>query len=129
MKILKEQSKNFAGDIVTTYDFDNLGTINDFMHIINVFMQCGVKIKSVRVREFGDYDAGNDSIIYTDVSKLNLMYNDFLGKTIQCYVIIGNFNDCELVASIYPNSNRLKISYLPQLKDYVNNVAGKISRM
>ena len=128
MKVIKESSKVFAGDIVSTYDFEQLNNVNDALKIIDTFIRSGVDVKSVKVSELGDIGDGGKTVIYTDITKVGLIRTDFSGRVIECFDIVGYYNNYKLVASIYPNANRLIISYPPQCKAFIDNMIGSLSK-
>ena len=128
MKIINEQSRKLTRNNVSTYDFDKIDSLNDIIKIIKIIEESGVIIKGIKVSEFGDYDDGNKVIIYKDIETFKKVSSDFAGCMIDSYGIVGQIENLDIFAEIYPDINRLKIYYLPDIKEKIETIKNSFSR-
>ena len=52
---------------------------------------------------------------------------DFAGKKIDLYKLIGSIDDYRLVASVYPDLNRLELEYAPMNKIQLDSMIAELN--
>ena len=125
MKVIKSTSRTFEDNILDYYDFDRLSSFNDIKTLIAALEKIKFELKSIYVSEFGDYDSGTLKCSYSKENIDNIL-TDFKDKQIDLFKLIGSVDDYRLVATIFPDINRLELEYSPeskaQLKDMLSNL-------
>lgn len=115
MKIVRTDFLNYSTGQRDMYDFDKLSSLDDLKKIAKMLIDNNFKIDKIVVREFDDYENGPLVMRY-DLSGIDNIAKDYLGKTVQTYDITGKYNNSDFIASIVPRCNRLIIDYQSEYK-------------
>ena len=127
MKILNTTSKTFEGNNLDYYDFDKLSSFEDVKFLLEYLEKIKFKLDYFYVSEFGDYEDVPLRVSYSkdDIDKV---LTDFAGKKIDLYKLIGSIDDYRLVASVYPDLNRLELEYAPMNKIQLDSMIAELNR-
>ena len=126
MKILNTTSKTFEGNNLDYYDFDKLSSFEDVKFLLEYLEKIKFKLDYFYVSEFGDYEDVPLRVSYSkdDIDKV---LTDFAGKKIDLYKLIGSIDDYRLVASVYPDLNRLELEYAPMNKIQLDSMIAELN--
>ena len=126
MKILNTTSKTFEGNNLDYYDFDKLSSFEDVKFLLEYLEKIKFKLDYFYVSEFGDYEDVPLRVSYSkdDIDKVLI---DFADKKIDLYKLIGSIDDYRLVASVYPDLNRLELEYAPMNKIQLDSMIAELN--
>ena len=126
MKIINSKSSTFDGNIIDYYEFDKLSTLDDVLLILSELEKAKFILDGLYVSEFGDYDSGKLIRTYKkdEISKIK---EDFYDKIIELYSLMGTINEHNVVASIDPIHNKLKLDYNPNSKQQLDDMFAELS--
>lgn len=126
MKILNTTSKTFEGNNLDYYDFDKLSSFEDVKFLLGYLEKIKFKLDYFYVSEFGDYEDVPLRVSYSkdDIDKV---LTDFADKKIDLYKLIGSIDDYRLVASVYPDLNRLELEYAPMNKIQLDSMIAELN--
>ena len=128
MKIINSTSKKWEGNNLDYYDFDKLSSLDDVKEILQKLKKINFQLKNIYVSEFGDYEDAPMKRSYSkeQIDSISVDYSD---KIIELYKLIGTIGDMRMVATIYPEINRLEVEYSPsnysQLQEMISELDTK----
>ena len=124
MKIKSSDTRQFKENLITSYQFDKLDSVDDVIQLIGHLQNSGISIDHLIFREFGDYEDAPLVATYR-LSNIENVYDDFMDKDIETCLIAGEYGEYSVAGTVFFRENRLEMKYLPTIKNQLDEMFQK----